>query len=60
MKKSLGAIVIACDSTENEAFAFWLRKQGYDASVGSDTGNHYPDTMTQDEFNGLWDDYCRS
>ena len=40
------SVVLACDSTEGEPFAAWLRAQGHAASVGRDTGNHVDGVWT--------------
>lgn len=57
-------VVIAADHIEAEEFVEWLRLQGYQASVGSDTHNHIGgyDTSSDDEANekmqDLWNRYC--
>lgn len=58
------SVVLACDSTEGEPFAAWLRAQGHAASVGRDTGNHVDGvwTSTDEEasawLTAAWGAYC--
>ena len=64
--KKQTVIILACDTHEGGAFRFWLEKQGYDASIGSSTGNYIDGVWTATDedanrkMNQLWDEYCSS
>ena len=58
-------IRVACDTDEGEQFVAWLNKQGHDAEMSNDTGNHIDGVWTSTDVdadtitNALWDAYCK-